>query len=164
MKKTFLRKLVLLSITVALHNICIAQQYLSTGESEQAGVSEVPAAEVNPVLYEAPGTDVNTAIEATLNAQEDLSIQTERAMSTAAAASPDGTLNAPPDCPECTPDPGGGVADVPFDRKLLFILLAGAISIIVRTEKRRKKAAVGGDKLIVGDVDKQLSALRSCLT
>lgn len=41
-------------------------------------------------------------------------------------------LDAPPDCPECTPDPGGDVPDVPFDRRLLILLIPGIIIIAAK--------------------------------
>ena len=46
------------------------------------------------------------------------------------------TLEAPPDCPECLPDPGGDLNDVPFDRNLLFILFGGAFYIVFKVFKR----------------------------
>lgn len=45
-------------------------------------------------------------------------------------------LEAPPDCPECLPNPGGDVNDVPFDRNLLFILFIAAFYIFIIVYKR----------------------------
>ena len=45
------------------------------------------------------------------------------------------TTDAPPDCPECNPDPGGGVVDVPFDKRLLFVLFAASIFVIKKSYK-----------------------------
>ena len=45
------------------------------------------------------------------------------------------TTEAPPDCPECTPDPGGGVVDVPFDKNLLIILFAASAFVIRKVYK-----------------------------
>jgi hypothetical protein len=45
------------------------------------------------------------------------------------------TTDAPPDCPECNPDPGGGVVDVPFDKRLLIILFVASVFVIKKVYK-----------------------------
>lgn len=77
---------------------------------------------------EAADLDVQTGGEE--NAAEVYSMADKQyRQGTAKAAKAGQALEAPPDCPECTPNPGGDVQDVPFDKNLLFILFAGALLI-----------------------------------
>ena len=108
MKKIFLTKIAVLILTVPLCNICIGQDYIPENVIENPIEAAEPEAEAVSPLYQDPQYNFNTI--------EEESLVAERELSRRDAANP---LDAPPDCPECIPDPGGGVADVPFDKKKL---------------------------------------------
>lgn len=127
MKKIFLTKIAVLLLTIPLYNICIGQDYVPENVMENPIEAEEPEAEVVSPFYQEPQYNFNTI--------EEESLVAERELSRRDAANP---LDAPPDCPECIPDPGGGVADVPFDKNLLLILLVGATIIIVKSNRRKK--------------------------
>lgn len=134
MKKIFLTKIAVLILTIPLYNICIGQDYVPENVIENPIEAAEPEAEVVSPLYQDPQYNFNTI--------EEESLVAERELSRRDAANP---LDAPPDCPECIPDPGDGVADVPFDKNLLFILLVGATIIIVKSNRRKKE--IPSDKM-----------------
>ena len=135
MKKIIARKLILLLLTIPLAVISNGQKgYADNGRGHDGAIGSYQSNDndENEMPY-----GINNQSEQIDQALKALEVPAKSYKKT--AARPGGTLSPPPDCPECTPDPGGGVVDVPFDKNLLIILFAGAIFIILKWYKRNKK-------------------------
>lgn len=126
MKKLFLKTTGLILFTLLLNNNSIAQDYAEDNEEPQRVVNE------NATLRTSAWSKDNNNTALAANSQSNSSSSAQR----------QGILDAPPDCPECIPDPAGDVPDVPFDRRLLVILIPAVIFIVLKAYKNQvaKKA------------------------
>lgn len=155
MKKLFIKTLPLLA-AIVLSGKIQAQQYFPDRVIDEA--SEISSyTPTSSPAYNAPGEEEeennSNYLKNSSQDQEEseptiIQRNDESAIikSQTAAQRSSSTLDAPPDCPECIPDPAGDVPDVPFDRRLLVILIPAVISIVMKAYKNQgAKKAVESD-------------------
>jgi hypothetical protein len=132
MKKTFFKQILLLLLGAALYAPLHAQEY--DPESEMGQQEETETYNEHPDFDMDVVTTTPVVTTETRDNKKSLAATSARPQ----GSQKNGVLNGPPDCPECTPDPGGDIADVPFDKNLLIILFAGAAYIVIRGWRRKK--------------------------